>query len=123
MRTNADEGEVMSKTPHKKTKEEIERQIEQIEKQLIGSGRLIEMGWQALRITVLPPNASQIQLEEMRVAFFAGAQHLFATIMRTLDPGTDPTAADLNRIELIDKELHDWVDEIKLRGTATKGRA
>lgn len=34
---------------------------------------------------VIPKEAPQIQVLEMRVAFFAGAQHLFARIMAVSD--------------------------------------
>jgi len=38
-------------------------------------------------------------------AFYAGAQHLFASIMTVLDEGAEPTDADLRRMDNIAAEL------------------
>lgn len=61
----------------------------------------------------LPPNTSNVQLDEMRKAFFAGAQHLFASIMGILEPGAEPTEKDLVRMDHIDKELREFVSKMK----------
>lgn len=66
-----------------------------------------------MKLTVLPPNCSEVQITEMRKAFFAGAQHLFASLMGILEPGSEPTEKDLNRMSLIDTELRDFVNELK----------
>ncbi len=57
--------------------------IDELTKKLIDDGRLIEAGWQGLRIFALPQNASEIQVTEMRKAFFAGAQHLYTSTRST----------------------------------------
>lgn len=96
--------------------------LEQLSKKLADDGRLIEAGWVTLRIAAMDPTAPKTQLDEMRMAFMAGAQHLFASIMTVLDPGDTETAADLRRMNLIDRELRAFADELKLR-LATAGRA
>jgi hypothetical protein len=84
---------------------------------LIDAGRLVEAGWVSLRIAAIPRDASTIQLNEMRTAFFAGAQHLFVSIMRALENGEEPTDADLRRMDLINDELQKFIDEFsKARG-------
>lgn len=87
--------------------------IDELTKKLIDDGRLIEAGWQGLRIFALPQNASEIQVTEMRKAFFAGAQHLYASILSFLEPGTDETPNDMKRMEMLDKELRQFVQELR----------
>ena len=85
-----------------RTHEETERLM----KRLADDGKIIEAGWISLRLYgIPPPGAPDIQVEEMRRAFFAGAHHLFASIMTVLEPGTEPTANDLERMDKIHREL------------------
>jgi hypothetical protein len=91
--------------------------------ELIDTGCLIEAGWIALRILAIAPDAPQVQLDEMRTAFFAGAQHLFGTILSTLDRGGEPTERDLHRLELIHQELENFVKDFNLRHLPSKGAA
>jgi hypothetical protein len=55
--------------------------LEQLSRRLADDGRLIEAGWVALRIQAIPHDAPAVQLQEMRMAYMAGAQRLFASIM------------------------------------------
>jgi len=87
--------------------------IKALEKKLIKEGLLIEAGWQSFKLMSISPLASQQQLDSMRVTFFAGSQHLFSTIMHMLDPGDDPTQADLIRMDQIDAELKRFIEEYK----------
>jgi len=87
------------------------RLADQIAKKLIADGRLIEAGFQGLRVMAIPDDAPDIQVSEMRKAFFAGAQHVWGTIMNVLDPGDAPTPADLIRMDNIDAELRDFIDD------------
>jgi hypothetical protein len=89
--------------------------VEHITKKLADEGRIIEGGWQAMRLLVLPPTASAVQVAEMRKAFFAGAQHLFGSIMTVLDPDDEdePTANDLLRVALIHAELEEFTAELR----------
>lgn len=84
---------------------------DQIAKKLIADGRLIEAGFQGFRVMAIHDDAPDIQVTEMRMAFFAGAQHVWGTIMNVLDPGDDPTPADLIRMDKIDAELRNFIDE------------
>lgn len=83
--------------------------IDDVTKALVDSGKPIEAGWALYRHQVLPRECSQAQLDETRKAFFAGAQHLFGSIMTMLDPGTEPTDADLTRMDRIHEELAAFV--------------
>lgn len=81
-------------------------------KSIADNGQIIETGWLALREVSLK-DAPAFQVSEMRKAFFSGAQHLFACIINTLDEGSEPTEADMRRIELIHAELELWVASMK----------
>lgn len=84
-------------------------------------GKLIEAGWMALRLAAIPKDAPRVQVDEMRLAFMAGAQHLFASIMGILDPGDEPTEADLRKMDLIAAELDKVRGELAARYFHTKG--
>jgi hypothetical protein len=96
----------------------MRKALEQLSRELVDKGLLIEAGWTAMRASVIPENASVIQLREMRMAFFAGAQHLFGSIMGILDPGAEPTDDDLKRMESISDELDTFIAEMKERARA-----
>lgn len=87
------------------------------------AGRLIEAGWISLRIAAIPADAPQVQLDGMREAFFAGAQHLFSSIMGVLDAGEDPTEDDLRRMSLIQAELDAFIADYSARHMPAAGRA
>ncbi len=96
--------------------------LERLTKQLADQGKLIEAGWVALRLQAIPSNAPALQLREMRMAFMAGAQHLFASMIGMLDPGTDETPDDMKRMDLIHAELEAFCAEL-MRWVETKGSA
>lgn len=96
------------------TTPELKKLIADMTNQLVDEGKLIEMGWQGMRHMSIRPDAPEIQLVEMRVAFFAGAQHLFGSLMSAADPkNPDHTQADLDRMVSIDKELAQFVVEFE----------
>lgn len=66
-----------------------------------------------MRHAVLPKDAPEIQVREMRKAFMSGAQHLFASILSFMDEDREPTANDLRRMEMVSVELEAFVDELK----------
>lgn len=92
-------------------------------REFVDRGKLIEAGWMGLRLSVISKEAPQARLDEMRMAFFAGAQHLFGSIMGMLEAGEEPTEADLKRMDLIHKELLEFIDVFKLRNLPTEGSA
>jgi hypothetical protein len=92
-------------TDHTVTK----HQLDEICRQLVDQGRLMEAGFAGLRYGVMHRDAPPLQVKEMRMAFFAGAQHLFASIMGILEPGAEPTENDLARLTLIQSELESYI--------------
>ncbi|KRR21311.1 hypothetical protein CQ14_06590 [Bradyrhizobium lablabi] len=98
--------------------------LEALTRRLVDEGLLIEAGWVGLRIACKLEDAPRIQLEEMRNAFFAGAQHVFHSITGgLLDPGSEPTDADLRRMDQIDAELRRFIVEYSARNLPTSGSA
>lgn len=89
--------------------------LRRLERELVDSGKLIEAGWVGLRLAAIPEDAGKTQLEEMRNAFFAGAQHLFGSIMGILDEDREPTEADLRRMSLISAELETFIRDFSRR--------
>lgn len=75
---------------------------------------------------VINPQASKTQVDEMRMAFFAGAQHVYASILTMLDPGEDPTKADLSRMDALRREMEEFVSAYtarELRSAKPEGSA
>lgn len=97
--------------------------LERLTKELVDKGKLIEAGWVSMRLACIDLNAPAEQLQEMRMAFFGGAQHLFSSIVTFLEPGEEPTENDLKRYDLINAELQEFIQDFELRYLPTKGRA
>ena len=95
------------------TPKEVHKLVEELSKKLADEGKIIEGGWTAYRITAMHPAAPALQVKECRIAFFAGAQHLFSSIMSVLDGETEPTEKDLRRMSLINSELETFITQFK----------
>lgn len=76
--------------------------------------KYIETGWQSYR-ALLPKDASEIQLKETRQAFFGGAALLLEAIMKSLEPGVEATANDLQVMEDVQAELDAFGREMDKR--------
>jgi len=96
--------------------------LERLSRELTEKGKLIEAGWVGLRVAAIPLDAPKIQLVEMRKAFFAGAQHLFASIMTIMDEDREPTEADLRRMDLIDAELRSFAHDLEREISGTEAQ-
>lgn len=105
-----------------KNKTPYEIAMEQLQRELANRGQLIEAGWVGLRQAWIPADAPPHQVQDLRWAFMAGAQHLFASIMTILDPGEKETEGDLRRMDLINAELGKFQREMELT-LKTKGNA
>jgi hypothetical protein len=105
------------------TKKEIADLAERLTKQYADEGRMVEAGWVALRALHLGPTASEEQVQDMRFAYMAGAQHLFTSIMGIMDAGEEPTEHDYKMLDLIHKELEAYRKELELRFGKPEGQA
>lgn len=97
--------------------------LERFTKELVDKGKLIEAGWISMRLACDLVDAPPDQLREMRMAFFGGAQHLLGSMMTFLDPGEEPTDADMKRMDMIHDELDAFIKDFALHHTTTKGTA
>lgn len=97
--------------------------VEKLSRDLTDQGKLIEAGWVGLRAAWMHPLAPQEQVDEMRQAFFAGAQHLFSSIMTILEPNAEPTEKDLRRMSQIETELNAFISDFTLRHLPIEGRS
>ena len=95
------------------SREDFDREVDKLAKLATDKGLIIEAGFIGYRKFVMEADAGPFQVLETRRAFFAGAQHLFGSIMGILDPGSEPTDADLARMDNIDRELRRFADEIR----------
>lgn len=86
--------------------------IDTFTKKAVDEGKLIEAGWLSLKLMTLQ-NASEVQIREMRKAFFAGAQHLWSSIFSFLEEGTEETPSDMKRMSQVSDELAQFVKELK----------
>lgn len=86
---------------------------EKITRELLNKGKIIAAGWVLFRSYVLPQDAPPIQIKEMEKVFFAGAQHLWGSIMTGLDEDTEPTDQDMTRMDLIAAELDAFGERLK----------
>lgn len=88
-------------------------------------GSLIELGW-AAHCAVFPISVQcqPMMMQQLKTAYYAGAQHLYASIMgAALDPGRDETDGDLRRMAEIDAELNRWAAQMGETFKPAKGRA
>jgi hypothetical protein len=91
-----------------KTAKEIMRKARELTIRLMDEGKLIQGGWEGYKMQ-LDPRAGAVQVEETRIAFYAGAHHVFQSIMTAMDPGKEPTEQDMARIALIQAELDEFI--------------
>jgi len=91
----------------------IQEAAKLLSKQLADKGSIIEGGWVGFKLVCGLQGAPVDQLAEMKKAFFAGASHLFSSIMCFLEPGTEPTDKDMDRITLIYEELQKFQKKLE----------
>jgi hypothetical protein len=93
-----------------------QERIEILTKELISKGKLIHAGWLGYVAAVYRNHLTDgNQYDQLQQAFFAGAQHLFASIMNVLDPGDEITNEDLEKIAMIHNELEQFIEVWKLK--------
>ena len=70
--------------------------------------RLIAKAWEGYLDMVVPNGASNVQKNETRQAFFAGASVLFHALMGALEEGDDMTQADLGLMTNLQTEIDEF---------------
>jgi hypothetical protein len=69
--------------------------------------------WDQFARAVLQPGTSAIQRQEMRRAFYAGAESILFRVIQSFAPESEPTEADLQIMEDLDQELKDFAQAVK----------
>lgn len=93
-----------------------------VSQQLIKDGKLLEAGWTALRVYGNLDHCTPQQLEEFRLVYLAGCQHLWASVISTVDEDSEPTEADMERMNQIGQEIESISPQLQLRFGFPKGR-
>lgn len=79
--------------------------VDAVSKRLADEGKLVEAGWHAFRRMFMKPTAPPHRVKETRLAFLAGADHLFSSMMQIMDKQSEPTEDDMRRMDLISNEM------------------
>lgn len=82
-----------------------DEQVSEMERAAVDAGKIIEAGWMGFKIAAVPPSAGERQVNDMRDMFFAGAQHVWVSVLRMVSAGEDITADDERRMANIQREL------------------
>lgn len=91
-------------------------------KELTDQGKIVDAGFVGPRLMAYD-GVPEGQIEDMRRIFFAGAHHIFHSIMQVLDPGLEPTDKDMERLSLIQGELDIFIQKFELEHLPAKGQA
>ncbi len=75
--------------------------------------KIIDAAWRSYAEQIIPANAPDVQRQECRRAFYAGAVSTFGGIMAMLDPGTEPTDADLQKMSALQEELDQYARDLE----------
>lgn len=75
--------------------------------------RLMAEQWDSFARAVLSKDAPAVQRQEMRRAFYAGAQGIMFGVIMALAPESEPTPEDLQIMENLQTELDEFIELIK----------
>ena len=92
---------------------EFDAEIAKLAKAATDKGLLVALGFLGFRRFFLGKDATDRQVADAQRAFYAGAQHLYGSIMGILEEGAEPTENDLKRMALVDAELRDFYEQMQ----------
>lgn len=69
--------------------------------------KLIALGWQSYKTTLLSKKSAE-EIQDIRIAYYAGCSILFSSMMRILDSDDDVTSKDLRMMSYLAKEIGDF---------------
>lgn len=81
----------------------------------------IARAWQSYKQTALAFAADELASRDSEMAFKAGSATLFWLLMKVLDPGDEPSDADLAKMDDLSREIEDfskgfdqqWIERVK----------
>lgn len=94
-------------------KEKLHKMADMILKDLSDRGQVVEGGWRAYELLCGLQNVSSTQRNECRKAFFFGAGHVFTSMITMMEPGTEPTDKDMERMNKLNSELEIFMQPFK----------
>jgi hypothetical protein len=77
-----------------------------------GAYRPLDAAWRSLAEMAIPLDAPDRQRQEMRRAFYAGAQAFFVALLQDLDPCKGVTGADESRLQSISDEINGFARDV-----------
>lgn len=94
-------------------------------KELLNQCKIVEGGFSGYKTHIFPSGLPPFQEEELRNAFFAGAQHLYGTMMAVFSEAGDPSDEDMRNMDAIHTELKEFIKSFKVKHFADSrgGRA
>lgn len=75
--------------------------------------QLMAEQWDQFARLVLPKDAPAIQRQEMRRAFYSGAQAILFRVIASFAPESEPTADDLQVMSNLEQELSEFANLVK----------
>ena len=75
---------------------------------------ILHEGFELLKNAIIPADAKSSQVNDMRVAYYSGAQAVMTLMFVLLDPNKEPSLIDLAKIDKMVTELRDFTAEMQL---------
>lgn len=97
--------------------------IRHITERTAARGGQVEAGWCSYRLRVIPPGYDPADVDIMRIAFYAGALHLFSDLTaRLADAGYRPPPALLGHIRQMSRELGNYIEDLNGGSSGTSDK-
>ena len=74
---------------------------------------LMAEAWRAYEHRVIPIAATRVQRQEMRRAFYAGAQALLTGLLSRFTEDREPTEQDMRLMAEVERELQQFVGDVR----------
>lgn len=104
-------------------KEDVEKLAIDVTVALADSGQMVQGGWlMVYKLWLEELNLPPAQIHVLRTVFFAGAQHIFRSLMIMMTADAEPTEADLKRMDAIDAEIQEFERYLKRGEDAARQR-
>jgi len=87
------------------------------------SGKRLETEWLKLRCMWIAADAPQDLVDNLRSAFFAGAQAMITLMSGGLAPGEEPAKDDEEFVAGLNAELEEFISDFEIRTLRAGGNA
>jgi hypothetical protein len=94
--------------------------VDEMSKSFMDKGQFVLAGWTGYKLLALPKGSSPEQEKEAMIAFYAGAQHTFGSIVTCIgDYDDDDDKKSIERLDKIRDELCEFI--VKVLAPRVKG--